>query len=98
MNPGSPPLTRGKVQQHVRKHFGDRITPAYAGKSKGEQKDEKTNRDHPRLRGEKLDLGFKRWDKDGSPPLTRGKVDYCDHLYLDSGITPAYAGKRLQSK
>ena len=53
-------------------------------------------RDVPRLRGEKRVKLHLLCLFTGSPPLTRGKARLLDTLCHWAGITPAYAGKRLQ--
>ena len=53
--------------------------------------------DHPRLRGEKLINSDDLKTGWGSPPLARGKVADFKNRVVDSGITPACAGKRYQS-
>ena len=90
---GSPPLTRGKVNdiRYAFRQFG--ITPAYAGKRLTAWFINGTCKDHPRLRGEKrlwrcTSQGFL-----GSPPLTRGKAGIALVSLSYAGITPAYAGK-----
>ena len=55
---GSPPLTRGKGSRKAEFPIGDRITPAYAGKSFPLDSYLLYIRDHPRLRGEKKSGGF----------------------------------------
>ena len=90
---GSPPLTRGKVAGISSTTGHARITPAYAGKRKQEKKGRKCERDHPRLRGEKVSDASALIMPKGSPPLTRGKVFYCLDSAVIVGITPAYAGK-----
>ena len=50
---GSPPLTRGKVLFRCSRTNGNRITPAYAGKSSALRFTRARPTDHPRLRGEK---------------------------------------------
>ena len=90
---GSPPLTRGK---DIRTHClypPFRITPAYAGKSDNLCCNSNERRDHPRLRGEKFLYTHTANHKEGSPPLTRGKVDIKQVGQAALGITPAYAGK-----
>ena len=54
-----------------------------------------TRMDHPRLCGEKFICQHFQKRKPGSPPPMRGKVKLLDMLLSFSGITPAYAGKRL---
>ena len=94
---GSPPLTRGKVTNYIMPELLLRITPAYAGKSYFAARLPPAERDHPRLRGEKLALPAGLPSCWGSPPLTRGKVCMCRGPRLENRITPAYAGKRLNT-
>ena len=85
---------RGKVLIAFAVSHSDRITPAYAGKSKGLYLHVDVTRDHPRLCGEKqyfLSLVRKYM---GSPPPMRGKVRQISDLLFQIRITPAYAGKR----
>ena len=94
---GSPPRVRGKVQQQYDNIQKERITPAYAGKRAMEEADEKVNKDHPRVCGEKPQ-GRMFWNETrGSPPRMRGKVSAGKILLHDGGITPACAGKRGQN-
>ena len=51
---GSPPPMRGKVFKLHMSFLPIRITPAYAGKSLRVAPNSITNRDHPRLCGEKV--------------------------------------------
>ena len=90
---GSSPLTRGKEMRLVCCTPIERIIPAYAGKSPRIDCDYFHNRDHPRLRGEKLSLiGFLMFLQ-GSSPLTRGKGKFLAIKKLGLRIIPAYAGK-----
>ena len=50
---GSPPPMRGKVSIKAKKAVMMRITPAYAGKSRGNCFTDRFEGDHPRLCGEK---------------------------------------------
>ena len=50
------------------------ITPAYAGKSGSLTLRIASNRDHPRVCGEKLYIMFMVAQKSGSPPRMRGKA------------------------
>ena len=50
---GSPPPMRGKVQPEPKVKTLERITPAYAGKSKLLEVEMTSIQDHPRLCGEK---------------------------------------------
>ena len=71
-----------------------RITPACAGKSRCAWLAACHRRDHPRVCGEKVRGYIKIWNEWGSPPRVRGKAEFLPMLPHDSGITPAYAGKR----
>ena len=75
--------------------MGRRITPAYAGKSLIAVGVFNLHWDHPRLRGEKLAIGYFLSSWLGSPPLTRGKVRDATVRRDRAGITPAYAGKSV---
>ena len=73
---GSPPHTRGK---HIVNRFNrkpDRITPAYAGKTREHIYKAKRVKDHPRIRGENIATCSPEMLEVGSPPHTRGKLDY----------------------
>ena len=70
---GSPPPMRGK-EDCVYNHVCDEgITPAYAGKSSGSWCQPLSDRDHPRLCGEKSRYSVTLWITAGSPPPMRGK-------------------------
>ena len=84
---GSPPRMRGKDRHRVAVAYGNRITPAYAGKRAGACARGASTRDHPRVCGEKS-RPFS-----GSPPRMRGKVARFFVRALQYRITPAYAGK-----
>ena len=94
---GSPPHARGKVDFLLFAPSEAGITPACAGKRISHIRPTHCERDHPRMRGEKV------WDMMlfmaplGSPPHARGKV-YALAFAIDArGITPACAGKRKNS-
>ena len=93
---GSPPHMRGKVLSFVFRLNRDGITPAYAGKSLLYHFFRDFARDHPRICGEKCRIIYVLVSKPGSPPHMRGKVCVASELARYSGITPAYAGKRLK--
>ena len=84
---------RGKVQNDRAKRTKARITPAYAGKSKVQDRFVFIFQDHPRLCGEKPDGYYKAKDITGSPPPMRGKVIETSAPNGYVRITPAYAGK-----
>ena len=70
------------------------ITPAYAGKSCRCCRCSSCVWDHPRLCGEKAASVSPSSTSVGSPPPMRGKGEYTEEATKQSGITPAYAGKR----
>ena len=86
---------RGKGNEIVAYVVAYRITPAYAGKSKVQDRFVFIFQDHPRLCGEKIfhRRHFKTFR--GSPPPMRGKAFRMEMEARDRRITPAYAGKRL---
>ena len=90
---GSPPRMRGKAGGVVYLACKERITPAYAGKSKIVQALVHPVEDHPRVCGEKICEGLGRRGALGSPPRMRGKEYRALQRRRGSGITPAYAGK-----
>ena len=84
---------KGKLQRVAWSTVG--ITPAYAGKRYALCVQLFTQKDHPRLCGEKDDKQLRVPSMTGSPPPMRGKViDFCPAVWA-VGITPAYAGKRI---
>ena len=85
---------RGKETPARAAGWTERITPAYAGKSKKLQFYRIRQRDHPRLCGEKAFLKTADTLKWGSPPPMRGKGEPVELYSEIVGITPAYAGKR----
>ena len=91
---GSPPRGRGKASDVAASDAENRITPAWAGKSRRQRSNGLHRRDHPRVGGEKC------WTRDalrwcqGSPPRGRGKDVNNGLLDTMAGITPAWAGKR----
>ena len=93
---GSPPHGRGKVPIWHRSSSRSRITPAWAGKSPGVLHGEGLDWDHPRMGGEKaVCRQIEKWCV-GSPPHGRGKAPILTRMRRRSGITPAWAGKRLK--
>ena len=79
-------------------HFaGTGITPAYAGKRHKALLSTGHCGDHPRICGEKKLIVFFDSFITGSPPHMRGKAHFVSALRRFCRITPAYAGKSLQS-
>ncbi len=90
---GSPPPMRGKAAVPQKHRKNQRITPAYAGKSRTVTTKQRTSQDHPRLCGEKAARNTSEIGKQGSPPPMRGKVLSPGIIQPHCRITPAYAGK-----
>ena len=90
---GSPPRMRGKGHRIPLRHPLQGITPAYAGKSSACRRTLSAGWDHPRICGEKAEMGGFIPRFSGSPPRMRGKVLPDRGRVLGVGITPAYAGK-----
>ena len=88
---------RGKETPARAAGWTERITPAYAGKSKKLQFYRIRQRDHPRLCGEKLSHRLFHSAISGSPPPMRGKVQFFEKQQDRVGITPAYAGKSFRT-
>ena len=66
---------RGKAGTDQQRRLGNRITPAYAGKSKAGNENKFSFQDHPRLCGEKALSVDVHSSMTGSPPPMRGKVE-----------------------
>ena len=94
---GSPPPMRGKVSVISKRRTKLRITPAYAGKRSVSVRKFHGSWDHPRLCGEKPPVGVPDSKITGSPPPMRGKEFICLYQHKTIGITPAYAGKRVEA-
>ena len=90
---GSPPRVRGKGLSTIIASFSLRITPACAGKSDCFGFVDLTDEDHPRVCGEKEKSNTGGSWTEGSPPRVRGKGALATVYMMDSGITPACAGK-----
>ena len=93
---GSPPHARGKEDRSRAGIFWKRITPACAGKRRGDAGGNRRTQDHPRMRGEKALLPGERRQNLGSPPHARGKVHVNRESKRHFRITPACAGKSLR--
>ena len=87
---------RGKAEMGAIVPFRVGITPAYAGKSQTGEKIMGLGEDHPRICGEKFAILRPLPALWGSPPHMRGKVQKSYERGGESGITPAYAGKRCR--
>ena len=90
---GSPPRVRGKHEREGEVFFGQRITPACAGKTRTRVSVPPEKRDHPRVCGENLKKFCNAARTGGSPPRVRGKHVGLVKRATRSRITPACAGK-----
>ena len=90
---GSPPHMRGKVFVHGFSIDKDRITPAYAGKSRRLWNRTWSTPDHPRICGEKFFSVMVVLLQDGITPAYAGKSFTPWQIWRYNRITPAYAGK-----
>ena len=89
---------RGKEFQVVGHTDTPGITPACAGKRRGDVGKPRHGWDHPRVCGEKPVMRITGVIRVGSPPRVRGKVDDPETGDLIHRITPACAGKSFSSK
>ena len=94
---GSPPRMRGKAVHRFPDSVRPGITPAYAGKSLLCLFCLRFGWDHPRVCGEKTASCTVCKVSMGSPPRMRGKALQCFNNVCFAGITPAYAGKSVQT-
>ena len=90
---GSSPLTRGKPDRLQRREQGPGIIPAHAGKTIETLAHVHNHRDHPRSRGENVNMIVCVVCDRGSSPLTRGKRIDARVFAGELGIIPAHAGK-----
>ena len=96
VNAGSPTHTRERLNFMSLSPTADRITPAYAGKTRQARQYNLQSEDHPRIRGKDYSLKEFRICCLGSPPHTRERP--IESLLAPAAlrITPAYAGKTIQ--
>ena len=90
---GSSPLTRGK-RNGIREDITSAgLIPAHAGKTSCFPRMDRTNRAHPRSRGENAYFDWIASIDEGSSPLTRGKHRTHRLPGRRRGLIPAHAGK-----
>ena len=70
---GSPPPARGEVDFYLARLPCHRITPACAGRRQSGDLVAERDKDHPRLRGEKIAKDTTLLTLEGSPPPARGE-------------------------
>ena len=90
---GSPPRVREKPSRIQRVPNSRRITPACAGKTHEIRASLCNNRDHPRVCGKNFQTISVSVNILGSPPRVREKLECDAPVAINSGITPACAGK-----
>ena len=90
---GSPPHARGRLEVPARGRRVCRITPACAGKTRGDDVPHAVPPDHPRMRGEDSEPTRAIPPPKGSPPHARGRPRRRIRGVQKSRITPACAGK-----
>ena len=90
---GSPPHGRGKGGNISAQTTGQRITPAWAGKSVEQKSTPFLFRDHPRMGGEKSSASTRFFFSWGSPPHGRGKGPSSQGLRALRGSPPHGRGK-----
>ena len=91
--PGSPPRMRGRPRVAGDVPGGDRLTPAYAGKTSTPCGCRCCRPAHPRVCGEDAQRQPGHAGDLGSPPRMRGRPRQPHHHRSSPGLTPAYAGK-----
>ena len=94
---GSPPLTRGALQDLRPCVSACRITPAHAGSTSWCPLIRTRRTDHPRSRGEHKPTTPMPETPRGSPPLTRGAPPWFSGPHTLFRITPAHAGSTWRS-
>ena len=89
---GSSPHTRGaRVAEALFGHFKG-IIPAYAGSTRRRRARSVAMPDHPRIRGEHVQMNRAIADGSGSSPHTRGAQLFTSPFVWIERIIPAYAG------
>ena len=90
---GSSPRGRGKRRCDVRHGLGNRLIPAWAGKTRQMPSRSCANRAHPRVGGENFKARSGAGGKGGSSPRGRGKHYRGCCRCVVAGLIPAWAGK-----
>ena len=90
---GSSPLTRGKRLDNVLNRVDAGLIPAHAGKTIGQMCRSICSTAHPRSRGENSTVSLPITERNGSSPLTRGKLIDLIVMIASVRLIPAHAGK-----
>ena len=89
---GSSPHTRGALAVQIGVDLLERIIPAYAGSTGSNPPQLHWRQDHPRIRGEHVQMNRAIADGSGSSPHTRGAPRHLHLRRQARRIIPAYAG------
>ena len=84
---------RGEPCGHDGHQAGERITPAYAGRTPVPPAKQSAAADHPRVCGENSGCPRMTAARRGSPPRMRGEPSSVPRAWVWLRITPAYAGR-----
>ena len=95
---GSSPHTRGAHEHRIPARSRRGIIPAYAGSTRSCRAPPARCRDHPRIRGEHLEMPVDAAAVEGSSPHTRGAPQEVSDDAEACGIIPAYAGSTRRSR
>ncbi|SCQ64061.1 Hypothetical protein PFR_JS9-2_2011 [Propionibacterium freudenreichii] len=87
---------RGEPCGHDGHQAGERITPAYAGRTASRPRETCARGDHPRVCGENRRPSGSVRQMSGSPPRMRGERTLLWALLGALRITPAYAGRTIR--
>ncbi len=90
---GSPPHARGRRRRPCGRRYGQRFTPARAGKTWSQGQQRLRPAVHPRTRGEDSGLMPYSGNPAGSPPHARGRPGLEKRVAPHARFTPARAGK-----
>ena len=91
---GSPPPMRGKAVFSDDTTLKSGITPAYAGKSGATYSKKHCYKDHPRLCGEKLNVGHMKGLRNRITPAYAGKRFVCDFGLCNFWDHPRLCGEK----
>ena len=94
---GSSPRGRGKPTWQTAPSGASRLIPAWAGKTRGYQRDSKPPTAHPRVGGENLSNVLRGAVGCGSSPRGRGKRSLQAVIPVLDRLIPAWAGKTCES-
>ncbi len=89
---GSSPLTRGARVADTPAHLDIGLIPAHAGSTRDLYRNDRSERAHPRSRGEHGSSMRDELRQGGSSPLTRGARDHVQHALRCVRLIPAHAG------